>query len=212
MNLSEQIQQLRTEVILMARKAEKIFQRSIICLEMAPGNPAYDGVAEVRQLDLEIDEMEVRLDHQCVELLALQEPYAVDFRFIFSAIKIIKDLERVGDESKTVAKWSPKLPSAPDETMRALGERAGAALRTAIDALVNEDRATAEQVLKIEFTVDALEDQIISSTSSVAEAFIAKALERIGDLATNVAEDVIFTVSARDVRHGQFDAPPPEAE
>jgi phosphate transport system protein len=91
--------------------------------------------------------------------------------------------------------------------MRALAAKAGEALGTAVQALVEEDRGLAERVMQIEFQVDEIEDRIIESATSVAEAFIAKALERIGDLATNVAEDVIFTVSARDIRHGQFQAP-----
>ncbi|MCR9141914.1 MAG: phosphate signaling complex protein PhoU [bacterium] len=203
MNLDERIKQLRTEVILMARKSQAIFARAVDCLNARDEQI----VAEVRSLDSEIDDLEVRLDRACVELLALQEPYAFDFRFVFSVIKMIKDFERVGDESKTIAKWAPKLPEPPDENMRDLAGRAGEALATAVSALVEEDRSLAEKVMEIEFTVDAIEDRIIESASSLAEAFIAKALERVGDLATNVAEDVIFTVSAKDVRHGQFDAP-----
>ena len=203
MNLNDQINQLRTEIILMARKSEAIYDKSLECLRTR--NESL--VAGVRQLDAEIDEFELRLDRLCVGLLALQEPYAFDFRFVFSAVKMIKDLERVGDQAKTVAKWSPRLPQAPDENMLALADRAGEALATAVRALVEEDRALAERVMQIEFTVDEIEDRIIESATSVAEAFIAKALERIGDLATNLAENVIFTVSARDIRHGQFDTP-----
>jgi phosphate transport system protein len=201
-NLDERINQLRTEVILMARKSQAIFSKSVECLKARDENL----VAEVRSLDSEIDDLEIRLDRACVELLALQEPYAFDFRFVFSVIKMIKDFERVGDESKTIAKWAPKLPAPPDENMRDLASRAGEALATAVQALVDEDRSLAEKVMQIEFTVDEIEDRIIESASSLAEAFIAKALERVGDLATNVAEDVIFTVSAKDIRHGQFDA------
>lgn len=187
----------------MARKSQTIFDKSIVCLNARDESL----VAGVRNLDSEIDELEVRLDRMCVELLALQEPYAFDFRFVFSVIKMIKEFERVGDESKTIAKWAPKLPAAPDQNMRMLAERAGEALNTAVQALVEEDRTLAEKVMQIEFTVDEIEDRIIENATSLAEAFIAKALERIGDLATNVAEDVIFTVSAKDIRHGQFETP-----
>ena len=91
--------------------------------------------------------------------------------------------------------------------MLTLAARAGEALNTAVRALVEDDRALAEKVMEIEFTVDEIEDRIIESATSVAEAFIAKAIERIGDLATNLAENVIFTVSARDIRHGHFHTP-----
>ena len=203
MNLSDRITQLRTEVILMARKSQAIYEKSIECLNTR--NEAL--VADVRHLDAEIDDFELRLDRMCVELLALQEPYAFDFRFVFSVVKIIKDLERVGDQAKTVAKWSPRLPAPPDENMLTLAARAGEALNTAVRALVEDDRALAEKVMEIEFTGDEIEDRIIESATSVAEAFIAKAIERIGDLATNLAENVIFTVSARDIRHGHFHTP-----
>lgn len=200
MSLVEHIARLRTEVIRMARKAEAIYEESIRCLK----NPDDELVAEVRRMDAELDEFELYLDRMCVEVLALQEPYAVDFRFVFSVVKVIKDLERVGDQSKTIAKWSLKLPGSPDNDMLELASKAGEALNTAVQALVSDDRALADRVMEIEFTVDEMEDRIIESASSIAEAFIAKAIERIGDLATNVAENVIFTVDAHDVRHGHF--------
>lgn len=187
----------------MARKSQAIFSKAVDCLNSRDESL----VQTVRDLDHEIDDMEVRLDRACLELLALQEPYAFDFRFVFSVVKMIKDFERVGDESKTVAKWAPKLPAAPDQNMQELANRAGEALATAVQALVDEDRALAEKVMQIEFTVDEIEDRIIENAGSLAEAFIAKALERVGDLATNVAEDVIFMVSAKDVRHGHFEPP-----
>ena len=185
----------------MARKSEEILQLAGQCL----ASPSPERVEAVRKLDSDIDELEVKVDRMCVELLALQEPYAIDFRFVFSAIKMIKDFERVGDECKTVAKWSVRLPAASEPRLQTLAERSSAALRTAVKALVEDNREAAEVVMQIEFTVDALEDEIVESTDSIATAFIAKALERTGVLATNVAEDVIFTLSAKDIRHGHFD-------
>ena len=196
------IENLKTEVTLMARKAEEIFARAVPIIHTR-------DVAEinaVRQLDKAIDEMEINLDNACMELL-LKEPYAIDFRYVFSITKTLSQLERIGDQAKTIAKWSPKLPEGVPADMDRLVEKTNEALQTAITALVEENVEQAERVMQLEFQVDEIEDRIIESTNDVAEAFIAKALERIGDLATNIAEQVIFFLSARDIRHGGFEEP-----
>lgn len=203
MLLTSEINLLRSEVALMARKALDIFDQSVQCL--ASSDEA--SVARIRAADAELDTMELSLDQRCMELLLLREPYAIDFRFVFSAIKITRELERVGDQSKTVAKWSLKIKGAPGSDMMELAAKAREALDTSIQALIESDAQLAERVMQIEFQVDALEDRIIESAPGIAEAFIAKALERIGDLATNIAENVIFTVNATDIRHGQYENP-----
>ncbi|MCR9141919.1 MAG: phosphate signaling complex protein PhoU [bacterium] len=204
MLLTSEINLLRSEVALMARKAMDIYDQSVQCL--ASGDE--QSVARIRAADSELDTMELNLDQRCMELLLLREPYAIDFRFVFSAIKITRELERVGDQSKSVAKWSLKLKGAPGPDMMELAAKAREALDTAIQALIESDAKLAAEVMQIEFQVDAIEDRIIESAPGIAEAFIAKALERIGDLATNIAENVIFTVNATDIRHGQYENPP----
>lgn len=203
MLLTSEINQLRSEVALMARKAQDIYDQSVQCLTAGDEN----AVARIRAADAELDSMELSLDQRCMELLLLREPYAIDFRFVFSAIKITRELERVGDQAKTVAKWSLKLKGAPGPDMMQLAAKAREALETSIQALVEGDAQLAARVMQIEFQVDEIEDRIIESAPGIAEAFIAKALERIGDLATNIAENVIFTVDATDIRHGHFANP-----
>ncbi len=203
MLLTSEINLLRSEVALMARKATDIYDQAVQCL-----NGSDEAmVARIRDADSELDNMELSLDQRCMELLLLREPYAIDFRFVFSAIKITRELERVGDQSKTVAKWSLKLKGAPGPDMLELAAKAREALVTAVQALIENDAQLAAEVMQIEFQVDAIEDRIIESSPGLAEAFIAKALERIGDLATNIAENVIFTVNATDIRHGQYENP-----
>ncbi|MEQ9366873.1 MAG: PhoU domain-containing protein [Leptospirales bacterium] len=204
MLLTSEINLLRSEVALMARKAIDIYDQSVQCLTSGDEQT----VARIRAADAELDTMELNLDQRCMELLLLREPYAIDFRFVFSAIKTTRELERVGDQSKTVAKWSLKLKGGPGADMLELAAKAREALDTSIQALIEGDADLAGEVMQIEFQVDALEDRIIESAPGIAEAFIAKALERIGDLATNIAENVIFTVNATDIRHGQYENPP----
>ncbi len=199
MVLQRSIDDLRTSISVMARQAEAIFELAASTLR----RPDERTVREVRELDARIDTMELEIDRACMELL-LKEPLAVDFRYAFSCVKIIKELERVGDQSKTVAKWALRLPPEAVKGLEGLLSKTREALNTAVEALIEGDVARAEEVMQIEFQVDELEDVIIEKSTDVAEAFVAKALERIGDLATNIAENVIFSIEARDVRHGGF--------
>jgi phosphate transport system protein len=198
MYVQKDIENLKIEVSLMARKAESILEKALISLEKK--DPAL--VDEIKNMDKELDSSEIHLDTHCAEILALKDPYAIDFRFIFSVIKTTRDLERVGDECKTVAKWSLKLRSNNDEELINLGKKAKASLNTSITALINLDTEMAEKVSDLEEEVDAIEDRIIASDPDLARAFIAKAFERISDMATNIAENVIFCVKAEDIRHG----------
>ena len=198
MLIQESLEKLRQEVKEMASDALTIFDKSVAMIQSRDAS----HLPEVREMDKGINDKEMRLDKQCMELL-LKEPYALDFRFVFSSIKTIKDLERVGDHSKTIAKWSLKLRT-ETEDMKNLKEKAREALFTAMDALIHSDPDLAARVMELEFQVDELEDRIIDTTEEIAEAFVAKSLERIGDLATNIAENVIFCVNAQDVRHGGY--------
>ena len=203
MIIENPIKELRVALATMADSAQTVFERAVSILHSR--DPA--EVEEVRRLDREVDELEMRIDRLCMALL-MKEPYAIDFRYVYSVAKTLTDLERVGDQGKTIAKWALKLPPAPvSADMVALAEKASEALTLSVKALIDRDTEAAEKVMQLEFQVDAIEDRIIESSTSVAEAFIAKALERIGDLATNVAEEVIFTVQGRDIRHGGFQKP-----
>jgi len=198
MFVQKDIENLKKEVSLMARKAESILDKALVALETKDSSL----VEEIKNMDKDLDTFEINLDAHCAELLALKDPYAIDFRFIFSVIKTTRDLERVGDESKTVGKWSLKLKGNADAELLDLGKKAKASLNTAITSLINLDTEMAERVSDLEEEVDAIEDHILASDPDLARAFIAKAFERISDMATNIAENVIFCVKAEDIRHG----------
>lgn len=200
MTLSKAIEDLKSELVLMARKAESTFEESVSCLDSRNETQ----VDMVRKLDAEIDRMEIELDNHCMRLLALRDPYGVDFRFVISVVKMIPELERIGDQSKTIAKWSLQLPGPLSEDIKQLIIKTREALGLSIRSIIEGDTKLADSVMQLEFQVDAIEDRIINSAPSLAEAFIAKALERIGDLATNLAENVYYFVKAEDIRHGQY--------
>lgn len=200
MEITRFVETLKTSIEEMAQGAEEIFALAVVALN----SRSPEAAAAVAAKDRALDELEMKIDELCMEILALREPLGGQFRYAFSGVKLTRELERVGDECKTVAKWSVRLPAPAGPELTALAAKAGDALQAAVRAIRTNDRAAAEQVMELEFQVDDMEDRIIESQPSLAEAFIAKALERIGDLATNIAEAAIFNATAQDIRHGHF--------
>jgi phosphate transport system protein len=157
-----------------------------------------------------INQLHIEIDNRCFTLLALHQPMAVDLRAIVSAVKINTDLERVGDLAINIAEAvSRYLRHPPVKELIDIPRMAAIAqamLRDALDAYVRRDIAMAEAVLNQDDELDALKTQVFrelltSMLQDASKILISRHLERIGDHATNVAEDVIFMVSARDVRH-----------
>jgi phosphate transport system protein len=164
-----------------------------------------------------INQLHIEIDSRCFKLLALYQPMAVDLRAIVSAVKINTDLERVGDLAINIAEAARRyLRHPPVKELIDIPRMADIAqrmLRNALDSYVRRDTRLAHDVLNEDDTLDALKTQVfrelltymLQNTSTIEPALdlilISRHLERIGDHATNVAEDVIFMVSARDVRH-----------
>jgi phosphate transport system protein len=175
--------------------------------------------------DEPINDLHIEIDDRCFKLLALHQPMAADLRIIVAAVKINTDLERVGDLAVNIAEAGKRYlqhpPVKPLIDIPRMGDIAQSMLREALDAFVRRDIALAEAVLAEDDVVDALKTQIfrelltymIQDPATIEPALdlilISRHLERIGDHATNVAEDVIFILSARDVRH-QGVEPAPE--
>jgi phosphate transport system protein len=196
--IQKQLEELKEHVSLMARRAEAILDLALETLQKRDEVLFQKAVS----MDRELNAMEIQMDEKCMRLLALQEPFALDFRYIFSAIKTTRDLERIGDESKTIARWSLRMAGGLNTSdLESLTSKAREALREAIQALIHSDLDAANRVLQLELEVDALEEKILEVSSDIGQALVVRALERIGDLSTNIAENVIFSVKAQDVRH-----------
>ena len=164
-----------------------------------------------------LDFYHIEIDDRCFKLLALHQPMAVDLRAIVSAVKINTDLERVGDLAVNIAEAARRyVAHAPVKKLIDIPRMATIAqtmLRDALDAFVRRDTELAQQVLNEDDRLDSLKTQIfrelltymLQDPHTIEPALdlilISRHLERIGDHATNVADDVIFIVSARDVRH-----------
>ena len=167
--------------------------------------------------DEPINQLHIEVDNRCFRLLALHQPMATDLRAIVAAVKINTDLERVGDLAVNIAEAGVRYISHPPVKqlidIPQMGGIAQSMLRDSLDAFVKRDTALAHQVLNEDDRLDSLKTQVFRDLltymlkdqgtvePSLDLILVSRHLERIGDHATNIAEDVIFMVSALDVRH-----------
>ncbi|MEA1951892.1 MAG: phosphate signaling complex protein PhoU [Planctomycetota bacterium] len=173
--------------------------------------------SEVRKRDLDIDNREVEIEEECLKILALYQPVAVDLRFIVAVLKINNDLERIGDLAVNIANKARTLAASPPVAipfdLTGMSEKTQAMLRDSIDALVNLDTKLADEVCGRDDEVDRMKHDIRRQGEEMIAAEPAQTkmlmrllaasrnLERIADLATNIAEDVIYLVDGKIVRH-----------
>jgi phosphate transport system protein len=211
-----QLRELRDQLLLMAGKAERQIERAV--------EAALNGNDQLAQLvideDREIDAEEVELDDRVFLILARWQPMASDLRLVMLAVKIVTDLERIGDlavniakREKDLARFEP-LPSAYSR-IRLLAEKVRGQLKDALDAFVASDAEKAERVIAGDREIDSLNMHTITDVialgadsprdiiRALALSSVSRYLERIGDHATNIAEMVIYFVRGRDVRHHQ---------
>ena len=212
-HFEEDLGMLKTRLLEMGGLAEERLQlsvRGLVERDLKPLERVLTGDGDVNQLHIEIDD-------RCFKLLALQQPMAVDLRAIVGAVKINTDLERVGDLAVNIAEAAVRyLQHPPVKELIDIPRMALIAqemLRDALDAYVRRDVALAQRVLSRDDELDLLKSLVFrellgymlkdQSTikASIDLILISRHLERIGDHATNLAEDVIFMVSAQDVRH-----------
>ena len=174
-------------------------------------------VEQVLRGDEPINQLHIEVDNRCFRLLALHQPMATDLRAIVAAVKINTDLERVGDLAVNIAEAGTRYISHPPVKklidIPQMGDIAQSMLRDALDAFVKRDTRLAHEVLNEDDRLDSLKTQVFRDLltfmlkdqgtvePSLDLILVSRHLERIGDHATNIAEDVIFMVSALDVRH-----------
>src|SRR5437764_2321967 len=209
-----QLRILKDKLLLMGHKAEQMIADSIRSLVDRRPTLAEDVISR----DDEIDQLEIEIDNLCYEVLALEQPVARDLRFIATALKIVKDIERIGDIAVNIAERARELIQEP--VLKRLidfpimAEAAQRILKESLDAFVNSDAELAEKVIRADRTIDDLYEQMfrelltymMEDTRYISRAlkliFIAKHLERVGDHSSNIAEMVVFLVRGQDIRHG----------
>ncbi|OFW18158.1 MAG: phosphate transport system regulatory protein PhoU [Acidobacteria bacterium RIFCSPLOWO2_02_FULL_65_29] len=212
-HFQEELEQLKTRLLEMGGLAEENVRLAVKGLV----DRDHDLIDRVLVGDEPVNSLHIELDSRCFTLLALYQPMAADLRTIVAVVKINTDLERVGDLAVNIAEAARRYAShAPIKKLIDIPRMASIAqtmLRDALDAFVRRDLALAQNVIIEDDRLDALKTQIfrelltfmLQDPSTIEPALdlilVSRHLERIGDHATNIAEDVIFIVSARDVRH-----------
>ena len=211
----EDLSRLRTHVLQMGGLVETQVSGAIDAY--STGEVA--SVKSIVETDRKVNELEKAIDDDCAHIIAKRQPAASDLRLVLGISKIVTDLERAGDEAKKIAKGVRRiyeaghLPSQYGIGIRHLAEAALNLVRQSLDAFARLDVPLAQEVIKADSDVDTEFKSIIRQlithmmedprtiTTSIEIISIARAIERIGDHAKNVAEQVVFIVEGRDIRH-----------
>lgn len=210
----QQLRTLKDKLLLMSHHAEEMIAESIRALVERRPSVAEDVIKS----DDALDQLEIEVDNLCYQILALEQPVARDLRFIATALKIVRDIERIGDIAVNIAERAAELIQEPEMKrlidLPIMAEAAQRILKDSLDAFVNSDAELAEKVIRDDRFIDDCYEQIfrelltymMEDTKYISRAlkvvFIAKHLERVGDHSANIAEMVIFLVRGQDIRHG----------
>ena len=210
---AEELEELKGRLLAMGGLAEerlRMVMRALVDRD-------HEALADIIAGDSRIDDLQIEIDDRCFTFLALHQPVAVDLRTVVSMIKANADLERVGDLAVNIGDSAQRYflhpPVKPLIDLPRMGDLALKMLHEALEAFVSRDVRLAQSVLRRDDWLDALKNQIVREllTYMLGEPrtiepgieliLMSRHLERVGDHATNIAEDVIFIVEARDVRH-----------
>ncbi len=209
-----QLRSLKEKLLLIGHKAEASIADATRALIERKPSLAQRVVDE----DDQLDQLELEIDDICLEILALEQPVASDLRFITTAMKIVGDIERIGDNGVNIARRALEILDEPElKPIIDVPVAAAAAqriLKESLDAFVNGDAELAKRVIEGDRYIDDVCEQMLrelltymfEDPSTITRAlrliFVARNLERVGDHAANIAEMVIFLVNGQDIRHG----------
>jgi len=212
-HLDGKIQELQERLLLMGRLAESMIQTALRVLIERDESLG----AEIVRKEKEVNDLQIEIDDSAVKLTALQQPVGTDVRFLFMASRIATELERIGDQAVNIIENAHHVLKAPPlkplVDLPVMGEIAERMVRDSLEALVQKDCSLANRVLEEEKKVDACRDHIFrvlltymmadpgTIERALALILISRNLERVGDHATNIAEEVIYLVEGREVRH-----------
>jgi phosphate transport system protein len=206
------LQELRERLLVMGSVAETMIHKSVTALVSRQESLVQEVLAHEEEMDL----LCIEIDDRCFTLLALQQPMASDLRFLVAAIKINSDLERIADQTVSIALRAQTLITQPEVKplidIPRMARLAQEMVRKSLDAFVGRDAELARTVIDADDDVDSLRDQVfrelltymMADTATIPRALalilVSRNLERIADHATNIAEDVIYIVRGEDVR------------
>jgi phosphate transport system protein len=214
-HLMKEIEGLKKRTFSLSTLVEENVTRAVQAFSKKDERLAWKAI----ELDHAIDALEIEVEEECLKILALHQPVAVDLRFIVAVLKMNNDFERIGDLAVNIAERSLALHDRPEsgitDKLKTMVEKARAMLKNSLDSLVNMDAVLARQVCASDDDVDALYREmyeivkagISANTAQLDDLLqllsISRHLERIADHATNIAEDVIYLVEGEIFRHNR---------
>jgi phosphate transport system protein len=209
----QELDDLRQSLLRLAALAETAVRKSVISLTTRNSDLARDVITD----DITLNRLELEVEDKAFKLLALRQPLATDLRLIVAAMRIATELERIGDQAVNIAERALELNSRdPVELpvdLKTMADIALGMVRTSIDAFVQQDPRLAVQVCQRDVEVDLLDDEYIQKILDVMIEetrwvvrlhhfiIVVRNLERIADLATNIAEDIVFIVEGKVIKH-----------
>jgi len=209
----QELDDLKQNLLRMATMAETAVQKSVISVTARNSDLAREVITD----DINLNRLELEIEEKAFKLLALRQPLASDLRLITASMRIVTELERIGDQAVNISERALELNSSPPLDLpidlKVMADLALGMVRTSIEAFVQQDPRLAIQVCQRDVEVDLLDDEYIQKIlhAMIAESrwvtrlhhfiIIVRNLERIADLATNIAEDIVFIVEGRVIKH-----------
>jgi len=215
---SQDLETIRSKVLLMGGMVESQFYDAMACFRSGDTELA----SKVIDTDRNVNQLEIALDEACSNLIVKRQPAAIDLRTIMATIKVITNLERIGDEARKIARVSKQVHErnvgsiGHFEIVRLIAHNAAEMLHDSLDAFARLDEKQAARVITQDDAIDYGFEAIMRSlitfmmedprtiSTALDTLWVAKAIERIGDHATNIAEYVIYVVGGKDIRHSQY--------
>lgn len=212
-HLDDELNELRDRVLLLGGQSEQAVERAMIAL-IGRNN---ELAREVLKHDDEIDYLEVAVDQQCIDIIALRQPAARDLRFVFSVVKMAPILERIADHACNIARAALDLSNEPElksnPYLERMGEHAASMLHAALDAFTSADAVTARAIIKRDSEINDLYNQLFhdliemmvseptTATRGARLLMVAKHLERIGDYVKDICELTVYLAEAAIIKH-----------
>jgi phosphate transport system protein len=216
-HMAKEMEALKRRILALSAVVEERFVEALRALERRDVSLA----RKVLGGDDDIDQLEVELEEECLKVLALHQPVAVDLRYIVAVLKMNSELERIGDLAANVAEVAEYLTASGDanlpEHLYVMAEKSKQMLHLSLDALVNLDIDAARYVCKADEVIDQLHRESFSVVEAAIQAdpaatprqlrflSVSRYLERIADHATNIAEDIVYLIQGDIIRHQDDD-------
>ena len=212
-HFDEELQKVKKDLLGMASLVEESITKSLEALKKQDIKMA----SEIQEIDHQIDKFEIAIEEQCIELIARHQPVGADLRFLIGVIKMNNDLERMGDHAVNIASYIAYLIEQPRiksvSNIWSMAREVKEMLNDSVKSFMDNDATRAQKVCERDSVVDEMRDETIrivltymleqpeTIKSAIPLLLVAKNLERIADLSTNICEDVIYIAQARVIKH-----------